>query len=64
MELTDDQAMGLERVPAPEGVRTCRECGCWNEDACWDEIEGACWWVDGDLCSSCAYGWELSRCAA
>jgi hypothetical protein len=30
--------------------RTCRVCGCTDEAACWP----ACWWVDEDLCSSCA----------
>jgi hypothetical protein len=28
----------------------CRECGCSNLSAC----EGGCWWVEDDLCSSCA----------
>lgn len=39
--------------PAPEGVPTCRVCGCWEYGACWDEDLGACWWVEGDLCSHC-----------
>lgn len=29
---------------------TCRGCGCTNWAAC----EGGCWWVEDDLCSSCA----------
>lgn len=35
---------------------TCRECGCWEYAACWDDEQGACWWVDDDLCSHCANG--------
>lgn len=30
--------------------RACRECGCTELQAC----PGGCWWVEGDLCSSCA----------
>lgn len=40
--------------PAPEGWPTCRECGCWEFSACWDDEAGACWWVEPDLCSHCA----------
>ena len=39
--------------PAPEGAQTCRECGCWQLDACWDDDRGPCWWVEEDLCSHC-----------
>lgn len=46
----------MMRMKAPEGVATCRVCGCWEYDACWDEDEGACWWVEADLCSACAKG--------
>ena len=45
---------GMARVPAPEGWPTCRKCGCWEYGACWDAINGACWWVEEDLCSRCA----------
>ena len=38
---------------APAGWPSCRTCGCWEFDACWDEAVGACWWVEGDLCSHC-----------
>lgn len=31
-------------------VRTCRECGCTDAEAC----EGGCEWVEDDLCSNCA----------
>lgn len=44
----------MSRRPAPDGARTCRECGCWQYDACWDEDAGPCWWVEEDLCSHCA----------
>lgn len=30
--------------------RTCRGCGCTEISAC----PGGCWWVESDLCSSCA----------
>ena len=41
------------RQPAPPGAPTCRVCGCWEYDACWDEDAGACWWIEPDLCSHC-----------
>lgn len=44
----------MPREAAPEGVQTCRECGCWHFDACWDERTGPCGWVEKDLCSHCA----------
>ena len=34
----------------PKVVRACRVCGCTDDRAC----PGGCWWVDTDLCSSCA----------
>ena len=40
----------LERVPAGEGIRVCRGCGCTDEWGC-DE---GCAWVEANLCSSCA----------
>lgn len=34
---------------------TCRECGCQDLSACWDEEAGPpCFWVERDLCSRCA----------
>ena len=36
-----------------ENERRCRECGCTDCAACVD-INGPCWWVEDDLCSSCA----------
>lgn len=37
-------------------TRTCRECGCSNFAAC----PGGCWWVDDDLCSSCAVAVDVA----
>lgn len=34
--------------------RACRLCGCTQEDACFDEAFGPCFWVGDDLCSQCA----------
>jgi hypothetical protein len=31
-------------------TQRCRVCGCSNFSAC----AGGCWWVEDDLCSSCA----------
>lgn len=36
--------------PFTETLGRCRECGCTEGQAC----EGGCWWVEEDLCSSCA----------
>lgn len=35
---------------APRGGAHCRKCGCTDLQAC----AGGCWWVEPDLCSSCA----------
>jgi hypothetical protein len=32
-----------------ESIRTCRVCGCTDDQAC----EGGCTWVEDDLCSAC-----------
>lgn len=32
------------------GLQTCRICGCTDEDGC----PKGCYWVEDDLCSSCA----------
>lgn len=34
----------------------CRECGCTNFSTC----DGGCWWVDDDLCSSCAVAVDVA----
>lgn len=34
--------------------RRCRECGCTDYNACFDERRGEpCHWVEADLCSNC-----------
>lgn len=45
------RALGL---PVPE--RSCRLCGCTDEEGCPDPYGGRCWWVELDppLCSVCA----------
>ena len=43
--------------------RVCRVCGCTQNNACL----GGCWWVDVDLCSSCAeaaFAGTLKSCNA
>jgi hypothetical protein len=39
-----------EVIEAPRAVGICRSCGCTEESAC----NPPCYWVDADLCSSCA----------
>jgi hypothetical protein len=46
----------LDAAAAAGRVRSCRVCGCTDDEAC----DGGCEWVDdpqgGDLCSACAEG--------
>lgn len=36
-------------------MNKCRSCGCTDLNACWDkESNTPCFWVEPDLCSSCA----------
>lgn len=44
------QALEFAVAVFEESGRNCRECGCWEWDAC----ANGCWWVTDDLCSSCA----------
>lgn len=37
-------------------TQVCRSCGCSNFAAC----PGECWWVDDDLCSSCAVAVDVA----
>jgi hypothetical protein len=37
-------------------TQRCRSCGCSNLSAC----PGGCWWVEDDLCSSCAAGVDVA----
>lgn len=39
----------------PEPQRTCRVCGCHDDDACIHPEHGNCWWVTRDLCSHCQF---------
>jgi hypothetical protein len=34
-------------------IRTCRQCGCREDDACIHPVHGNCSWVEEDLCSHC-----------
>ena len=52
-EMMDVREEMMPRDPAPSDVQSCRVCGCWFWDACWDDEKGACWWVEEDLCSHC-----------
>ena len=38
-----------EGVPLEEEVRTCRECGCTDDNPC----DGGCSWAGPDICSNC-----------
>jgi hypothetical protein len=44
-------AYSAEVYPGPP--RSCRVCGCHNDDACFHTQLGNCWWIDHDLCSHC-----------
>ena len=48
----DGSLAAADDVPAH--APRCRECGCWDYGACFDEELGTCWWVELDLCSHCA----------
>ena len=41
--------------PELDGLPRCRCCGCWEYNACSDELFGECYWVEEDLCSRCAH---------
>lgn len=54
-------------LPArPPAVRSCRRCGCTDQEACivaFDgngQVAGTCGWVDEDLCSRCHRPGELT----
>ncbi len=56
-ELRRALAEAVFQVPVPPpapGDPVCRECGCWDWNACVDMHDGPCWWVEEDLCSVCA----------
>ena len=36
-------------------ITKCRSCGCTDLNACWDDkTDTPCFWVEPNLCSSCA----------
>jgi hypothetical protein len=45
----------LEWLDAEEAPRTCRACGCTDDDCsgCIERTGTACHWVESDLCSAC-----------
>lgn len=53
LEGCTDNEVSLE--PALSLVRTCRVCGCTENDACYHPKGGSCWWVEADLCSHCKH---------
>lgn len=44
-----------EGIDYHEDVRTCRVCGCTDDDCsgCVDRTGEPCFWVESDLCSAC-----------
>lgn len=40
-----------------QGRRTCRLCGCWEQEAC----EGGCGWAGDDICTACAPGGDADE---
>lgn len=59
------------KPPAPAGARArrladsearkCRECGCSELNPCTDPDDGGpCYWVERDLCSTCAKRFKAS----
>lgn len=51
---------------AESGVRTCRVCGCTEEDCrqCIEKTGSPCHWVGADLCSACAPELQVSASAS
>jgi len=52
----DPPASLAEFLAQREGMRSCRVCGCTEDNACDDEALGSCCWVEANLCSSCHDG--------
>lgn len=51
----DPPDLGIEDIYDTDDLRSCRSCGCTDDNAC----VPACWWVEEDLCSTCAAGAHL-----
>lgn len=49
LEIANATTKPIKGEPEKLWPRRCRECGCTDLRAC----DGGCWWVEGDLCSSC-----------
>ena len=48
----DDEEDEDDAVPGFE-VRSCRICGCTDDEGCMDDDGEMCHWVEDDLCSAC-----------
>lgn len=44
----------LQAILNGQNPRVCRKCACSEHDACLDEHDVPCHWVEADLCSACA----------
>lgn len=53
----EDDLTFTEEEPVFDEV-ACRVCGCTETRACFNKEHGPCWWVEPDLCSHCANGWN------
>jgi hypothetical protein len=52
VDVDDDEALTPSRLGGDDGP-SCRGCGCTALDAC-ETPNGACFWLEPDLCSACA----------
>ena len=52
--------MPRKKLAAVVAVRTCRKCGCTDDDCrqCIERTGEPCRWVEADLCSACADAWR------
>lgn len=48
--LVDELELEVAHLAPLFDERRCRICDCTDDGACW----AGCWWVEDDLCSSCA----------
>lgn len=47
---SEGEVVSQREIDVAAGGAACRVCGCTDNDAC----EEGCYWVEADLCSSCA----------
>lgn len=52
-------AKRIKLITTKDSSRRCRVCGCTHFNPCIDE-EGPCYWIEEDLCSSCATEEQLN----